>query len=78
MKNDRGSLPIKRTHNSDFVLVQVALTEREYKHIETKLIHSGELSPKILGAVIVPIFQSAMFETLGEKNYDNVQVHPAE
>jgi cystathionine beta-lyase/cystathionine gamma-synthase len=49
------------------------LTDREYKHIETKLIHSGELSPKILGAVIVPIFQSAMFETLGEKNYDNVR-----
>ncbi|HYB02901.1 MAG TPA: aminotransferase class I/II-fold pyridoxal phosphate-dependent enzyme [Nitrososphaerales archaeon] len=49
------------------------MTDREYKHIETKLIHSGEPSPKILGAVIVPIFQSAMFETLGEKNYDNVR-----
>ena len=55
------------------MIVEGALTDREYKHIETKLIHSGEPSPKILGAVIVPIFQSAMFETLGEKNYDNVR-----
>jgi cystathionine beta-lyase/cystathionine gamma-synthase len=73
MKNGQGSLPIKGTHNSNYLIVQLALTDREYKHIETKLIHSGELSPKVLGAVIVPIFQSAMFETLGEKNYDNVR-----
>jgi cystathionine beta-lyase/cystathionine gamma-synthase len=49
------------------------LTKREFKHIETKLIHSGEPSPRILGAVNVPIFQSAMFETLGEKNYDSIR-----
>jgi cystathionine beta-lyase/cystathionine gamma-synthase len=73
MKNDQSSPTIKGTHNSNFLIVQPALTDREYKHIETKLIHSGELSPKVLGAVIVPIFQSAMFETLGEKNYDNVR-----
>ena len=48
------------------------MTEKEYKHIETKLIHSGEPSPKILGAVNVPIFQSAMFETLREKDYDSI------
>ncbi len=49
------------------------MTSREYKHIETKLIHAGEPTPKILGAVNVPIFQSAMFETLGEKDYDSVR-----
>ncbi len=49
------------------------MTKREYKHIETKLIHSGEPAPRILGAVSMPIFQSAMFETLGEKNYNNVR-----
>jgi len=47
--------------------------ERYYKHIETKLIHSGEPFPRILGAVAMPIFQSAMFETMGEKNYDDLK-----
>jgi cystathionine beta-lyase/cystathionine gamma-synthase len=37
--------------------------DEEYKHIETKVIHSGEPSPRILGSVSIPIFQSAMFET---------------
>jgi cystathionine beta-lyase/cystathionine gamma-synthase len=49
------------------------LTEREFKHIETKLVHAGEPSPRIMGAVTMPIFQSAMFETLGEKNYDDIK-----
>jgi cystathionine beta-lyase/cystathionine gamma-synthase len=39
------------------------IREEEYKHIETKVIHSGEPSPRILGSVSIPIFQSAMFET---------------
>ena len=52
--------------------------ERNYKHIETKLIHSGDPFPRILGAVSMPIFQTAMFETMGEKNYDVSRIHPAE
>jgi cystathionine beta-lyase/cystathionine gamma-synthase len=42
---------------------------KEYRHIETKLIHAGEPEPLILGAVSMPIFQSAMFEYAGEKDY---------
>lgn len=45
----------------------------EYKHLDTKVIHAGEPSPRIAGAVITPIFQSAMFETTGEANYHDVR-----
>jgi cystathionine beta-lyase/cystathionine gamma-synthase len=46
---------------------------KEYKHLETKLIHSGEPDPRIGGAVSIPIFQSAMFEYAGEKSYDDLK-----
>jgi cystathionine beta-lyase/cystathionine gamma-synthase len=42
---------------------------KKYERIETKLIHAGEPEPLILGAVSIPIFQSAMFEYSGEKDY---------
>lgn len=42
---------------------------KQYTHIETKLIHAGEPDPPILGAVSMPIFQSAMFEYKGEKSH---------
>lgn len=38
----------------------------EYKGIETRLIHSGEPMPRIDGAVITPIFQTAMFDYVDE------------
>jgi cystathionine beta-lyase/cystathionine gamma-synthase len=41
--------------------------------IDTKLIHAGEPNPRILGAVNVPIFQSAMFEYAGETNYHDLK-----
>ncbi len=44
-----------------------------YKHIDTKLIHSGEPDPRILGAVSIPIFQSAMFEYAGEAGYHDIK-----
>jgi cystathionine beta-lyase/cystathionine gamma-synthase len=37
--------------------------------LETKLIHAGEPSPRIEGAVSMPIFQSATFAYRGETNY---------
>ena len=37
--------------------------------LDTKLIHSGEPSPLIEGAVSMPIFQSATFEYRGEQDY---------
>jgi cystathionine beta-lyase/cystathionine gamma-synthase len=42
-------------------------------HIETKLIHAGEPNPRIGGAVAMPIFQSAMFEYVGEKSYHDIK-----
>jgi len=36
---------------------------RDYQHIETKVIHAGEPHPRMNGAVTMPIFQTAMFET---------------
>ncbi len=46
---------------------------KKFKHIETKLIHSGEPDPLIAGAVSIPIFQSAMFEYKGEKSYHDLR-----
>ncbi|MBM4255848.1 MAG: aminotransferase class I/II-fold pyridoxal phosphate-dependent enzyme [Deltaproteobacteria bacterium] len=44
-----------------------------FKHLDTKVVHAGEPTPRISGAVITPIFQSAMFETSGEANYHDVR-----
>jgi cystathionine beta-lyase/cystathionine gamma-synthase len=43
--------------------------EKRDHQIDTKLIHSGEPSPLIEGAVSMPIFQSATFEYRGEHDY---------
>jgi cystathionine beta-lyase/cystathionine gamma-synthase len=40
-----------------------------YKRFETKLIHAGEPSPRIGGAVSMPVFQSSTFEYSGETSY---------
>jgi len=42
---------------------------KTYRHLETKLIHSGEPDPRICGAVSLPVFQSSTFEALGEPGY---------
>lgn len=44
-----------------------------FNSIETKLIHAGEPHPRIGGAVSMPVFQSAMFETEGEESYHDVR-----
>lgn len=44
-----------------------------FKSIETKLIHAGEPSPRIMGAVSMPIFQSTMFEYAGETSYHDLK-----
>jgi cystathionine beta-lyase/cystathionine gamma-synthase len=46
---------------------------KTYKSLETKLIHAGEPSPRIKGAIAVPIFQSAMFEYAGESDYHDIK-----
>ncbi len=44
----------------------------EYGKLDTKLIHAGEPEPRIAGAVAMPIFQSAMFEYGGEREYHDI------
>jgi cystathionine beta-lyase/cystathionine gamma-synthase len=46
---------------------------RPFKRIETKVIHAGEPDPRIMGAVSMPIFQSAMFEYSGEASYHDLK-----
>ena len=46
---------------------------KKFKQIETKLIHSGEPEPRVEGAVAMPIFQSAMFETRRQEGYHDIQ-----
>jgi cystathionine beta-lyase/cystathionine gamma-synthase len=46
---------------------------RDFKRIETKLVHAGEPEPRIQGAVSMPIFQTAMFEYAGEVGYDAIR-----
>jgi cystathionine beta-lyase/cystathionine gamma-synthase len=41
--------------------------------IQTKAIHAGEPRPRIAGAVVMPVFQTAMFEYAGEKSYDDLR-----
>ncbi|MBW2340928.1 MAG: aminotransferase class I/II-fold pyridoxal phosphate-dependent enzyme [Deltaproteobacteria bacterium] len=44
-----------------------------YKHLETRLIHSGEPDPPIEGAVSMPIFQSSTFEYSGAASYHDLK-----
>jgi cystathionine beta-lyase/cystathionine gamma-synthase len=46
---------------------------KEYKSLETKLIHAGEPSPRVKGAVVLPIFQSAMGVYAGETDYHDIK-----
>jgi cystathionine beta-lyase/cystathionine gamma-synthase len=44
-----------------------------YRRLETQLVHAGEPLPRILGAVEMPIFQSATYTYAGETRYDDVR-----
>ena len=46
---------------------------RNFKHLETKLVHAGEPDPRINGAVSMPIFQSSTFEYSGETEYYDIK-----
>ena len=43
------------------------------RRLATRAIHAGEPEPRIEGAVSIPVFQSATFETAGEESYDAVR-----
>ncbi len=47
--------------------------KKHYKHLETKLVHSGEPEPRINGAVSMPIFQSSTFEYSGQSSYNDLK-----
>jgi cystathionine beta-lyase/cystathionine gamma-synthase len=46
---------------------------KNFKRLETKLIHAGEPEPRWGGAVSMPIFQTAMFEYAGETDYHDIK-----
>lgn len=46
---------------------------KNLKRLETKIIHAGEPEPRIEGAVVMPIFQTAMFEYAGETSYHDLK-----
>jgi len=41
--------------------------------LDTRIVHAGEPRPRILGAVSIPIFQSAMYEYGGEADYHDLK-----
>jgi cystathionine beta-lyase/cystathionine gamma-synthase len=47
--------------------------DRAFRRLETKLIHAGEPDPRILGAVAMPIFQSAMYESVEGAGYHDLK-----
>ncbi len=49
------------------------LNMKTSRRIETKLIHSGEPEPRVMGAVSLPIFQTAMYEYAGEESYHDIR-----
>jgi cystathionine beta-lyase/cystathionine gamma-synthase len=50
------------------------MSASEPKHrLETQLVHAGEPTPRIAGAVTLPIFQSSTFEYSGEESYHDVR-----
>jgi cystathionine beta-lyase/cystathionine gamma-synthase len=46
---------------------------KEFKRIETRTVHAGEPDPRVNGAVVLPVFQSATYEYGGESSYHEVR-----
>lgn len=43
------------------------------KGLDTKCVHGGELSPRVDGAISLPVFQTTMYETRGGENYHDIR-----
>src|SRR6185295_7434632 len=43
------------------------------QRLDTKLVHAGEPKPRFLGAVSMPVFQSANFEYKDEADYHSLK-----
>ena len=52
---------------------QLQVSHKKKLAIETQVVHSGEPHPRVGGSVVMPIFQSAMFEYAGEKSYNDLR-----
>lgn len=48
-------------------------SHRPAYRIDTQLIHAGELTPRVEGAVSMPVFQSSTFASAGEANYHDLR-----
>jgi cystathionine beta-lyase/cystathionine gamma-synthase len=46
---------------------------KTFRRIDTQLVHAGTPEPRVLGAVSLPIFQSANYEYAGEGRYDDIR-----
>ena len=44
----------------------------KYDSIDTKLIHAGEISPRIEGAISLPIFQTSIYEYVKGLGYHDI------
>ncbi len=49
------------------------MTDGRDMRLETMLIHAGEPSPRIAGAVAMPVFQSSTFEFTGQADYHDIR-----
>ena len=45
----------------------------DQRHIDTRVIHAGRLDPTVQGAVVLPIFQTAMYETGADEDYHDIR-----
>jgi len=45
----------------------------EKRRFDTKVVHAGEITPRVLGAVSLPVFQTAMYETAGDGRYHDIR-----
>ena len=49
------------------------MSTTDESRIDTQLVHAGEPSPRIEGAVVMPVFQSSTYEYGGQGRYDDVR-----
>ncbi len=47
-------------------------TNKTSRSIATRAVHAGEFSPKIAGALVVPVFQSSTYETAQNSGYHDI------
>src|SRR4029079_9342874 len=48
-------------------------SDKPVSKLDTDLIHAGEISPRVLGAVTLPIFQTSIYETRNVAEYRDIK-----